>query len=142
MHGGNGKQKGNHETKPVPLSHTFVPISIIQTIKECTVDMDSDTWNAYHIISNRARAVCYSVRQQLFRLRAEHTVNSLISTATSQLDAMMDLKVDFIFMFMDSRVLHKQGKEREGDCALCGTVVMVWCCRSSLLFHAERSVRT
>lgn len=61
--------------------------------------MDSDTWNAYHIISNRARAVCYSVRQQLFRLRAEHTVNALLSTATSQLDAMEDLKVDFMLVW-------------------------------------------
>lgn len=54
--------------------------------------MDSDTWNAYHIVSNRARSVCYATRQQLFRRRAEHTVNTLISTATSQLDAMKDLK--------------------------------------------------
>lgn len=87
-----------------PLSYFFVfwggLILIIQTLQECTADMDADTWNAYHIISNRARAVCYSVRQQLFRLRAEHTVNALISTATSQLDAMKDLKVDFMLMFM------------------------------------------
>ncbi|XP_069009070.1 protein brambleberry [Embiotoca jacksoni] len=62
------------------------------TIKECTADMDSDTWNAYHIVSNRARSVCYATRQQLFRRRAEHTVNALISTATSQLDAMKDLQ--------------------------------------------------
>ncbi|XP_029286133.1 protein brambleberry isoform X2 [Cottoperca gobio] len=62
------------------------------TIKECTADMDSDTWNAYHIVSNRARSVCYATRQQLFRRRAEHTVNALISTATSQLDAMKGLK--------------------------------------------------
>ncbi|KAM4628855.1 protein brambleberry [Polymixia lowei] len=62
------------------------------TIKQCTADMDSDTWNAYHIVSNRARSVCYATRQQHFRRRAEHTVNALISTATSQLDAMRDLK--------------------------------------------------
>ncbi|KAM9364902.1 protein brambleberry [Pholidichthys leucotaenia] len=62
------------------------------TIKECTAEMDSDTWNAYHIVSNRARAVCYATRQQLFRRRAEYTVNALISTTTSQLIAMKDLK--------------------------------------------------
>ncbi|XP_030621146.1 protein brambleberry [Chanos chanos] len=62
------------------------------SIKECTADMDSDTWNAYHIVSNRARSVCYATRQQHFRRRAEQTVNALISTATSQLDAMKDLK--------------------------------------------------
>lgn len=92
--------------KPLSYIYFFGPILIIQTIKECTADMDSDTWNAYHIISNRARAVCYSVRQQLFRLRAEHTVNALISTATSQLDAMKDLKVDFMLMFMCGRQGH------------------------------------
>ncbi|CAJ1061187.1 protein brambleberry [Xyrichtys novacula] len=68
------------------------PCTEEMTIKECTADMDSDTWNAYHIVSNRARSVCYATRQQLFRRRAEHTVNALISTATSQLDAMKDLK--------------------------------------------------
>ncbi|XP_068174954.1 protein brambleberry isoform X2 [Antennarius striatus] len=62
------------------------------TLKQCTAEMDSDTWNAYHIISNRARSVCYAVRQQLFRRRAEQTVNALISTATSQLSTMKDLK--------------------------------------------------
>lgn len=70
-----------------------------QSIKECTADMDSDTWNAYHIVSNRARSVCYATRQQLFRRRAEHTVNALISTATSQLDAMKDLKVELAAPF-------------------------------------------
>ncbi|XP_047230963.1 protein brambleberry isoform X2 [Girardinichthys multiradiatus] len=69
------------------------PCTEEMTIKECTADMDPDTWNAYHIVSNRARSVCYATRQQLFRRRAELTVNSLISTATSQLDAMKDLKV-------------------------------------------------
>uniref|UniRef100_A0A665T2Z4 Brambleberry n=1 Tax=Echeneis naucrates TaxID=173247 RepID=A0A665T2Z4_ECHNA len=64
----------------------------MMSIKECTADMDSDTWNAYHIVSNRARSVCYASRQHLFRRRAEQTVNALISTATSQLDAMKDLK--------------------------------------------------
>uniref|UniRef100_A0AAV2KZ45 Protein brambleberry n=1 Tax=Knipowitschia caucasica TaxID=637954 RepID=A0AAV2KZ45_KNICA len=61
-------------------------------IKECTASMDPDTWNAYHIVSNRARSVCYATRQMLFRRRAENTVNALISTASTQLDAMKDLK--------------------------------------------------
>lgn len=65
-----------------------------QTISACTADMDPDTWNAYHIVSNRARSVCYATRQQLFRRRAELMVNALISTAASQLDAMKDLKVE------------------------------------------------
>ncbi|XP_017284602.1 protein brambleberry [Kryptolebias marmoratus] len=68
------------------------PCTEEMTIKECTADMDPDTWNAYHIVSNRARSVCYATRQQLFRRRAELTVNALISTATSQLGAMKELK--------------------------------------------------
>ncbi|XP_077439591.1 protein brambleberry isoform X2 [Vanacampus margaritifer] len=62
------------------------------SIKDCTSNMDSDTWNAYHIVSNRARAVCYVTRQQLFRRRAEHTVNMLMAAGASQLSAMEDLK--------------------------------------------------
>uniref|UniRef100_A0A8C6TFA9 Brambleberry n=1 Tax=Neogobius melanostomus TaxID=47308 RepID=A0A8C6TFA9_9GOBI len=68
------------------------PCTEKMTLRECTATMDPDTWNAYHIVSNRARSVCYATRQMLFRRRAEHTVNALISTATSQLDAMKDLK--------------------------------------------------
>ncbi|XP_061154354.1 protein brambleberry isoform X2 [Syngnathus typhle] len=71
---------------------TTYPCTQHMSIKECTAAMDPDTWNAYHIVSNRARAVCYASRQQLFRLRAEHTINMLISTAASQLAAMEDLK--------------------------------------------------
>nr|XP_060628765.1 protein brambleberry-like [Anolis sagrei ordinatus] len=62
------------------------------TLAECTAEMDPDTWNAYHIVSNRARAVCYATRQMQFKLRAEHTVNALVSTAAGQLEAMEILK--------------------------------------------------
>ncbi|XP_063156073.1 protein brambleberry-like [Candoia aspera] len=62
------------------------------TLAECTAGMDPDTWNAYHIVSNRARAVCYATRQMQFKRRAEHTVNALVSTAVSQLEAMKILK--------------------------------------------------
>ncbi|KAF7647956.1 hypothetical protein LDENG_00164290, partial [Lucifuga dentata] len=68
------------------------PCTEEMTIKQCTADMDLDTWNAYHIVSNRARSVCYATRQQLFRRRAEHMVNALVSTAASQLDTMKNLK--------------------------------------------------
>lgn len=64
-----------------------------QTLAECTADMDPDTWNAYHIVSNRARAVCYSTRQMQFKRRTEHTVNTLVSAAVNQLEAMRLLKV-------------------------------------------------
>ncbi|CAL8237999.1 unnamed protein product [Boreogadus saida] len=68
------------------------PCSEEMSIKECTAEMDSDTWNAYHIVSNRVRSVCYGTRQLHFRRKAEMTVNALISTASSQLDAMNELK--------------------------------------------------
>ncbi|XP_028660096.1 protein brambleberry [Erpetoichthys calabaricus] len=62
------------------------------TLKQCTAEMDPDTWNAYHIVSNRARSVCYATRHLQFRKKTEMTVNSLISTATNQLDTMKALK--------------------------------------------------
>lgn len=83
---------------------------MFQTIKECTADMDPDTWNAYHIVSNRARSVCYATRQQLFRRRAEQTVNALISTATSQLASMTHLKVGFHRLFFVSCARDARGE--------------------------------
>ncbi|XP_072266649.1 protein brambleberry-like [Pyxicephalus adspersus] len=62
------------------------------TLAECTSPMDADTWNAYHIVSNRARSVCYATRQLHFRRRTELTVNTLVHTAMSQLEAMKILK--------------------------------------------------
>ncbi|XP_053101637.1 protein brambleberry-like isoform X2 [Hemicordylus capensis] len=66
--------------------------TVDMSLAECTAEMDPDTWNAYHIVSNRARAVCYATRQMQFKRRTEHTVNALVSTAVSQLEAMQMLK--------------------------------------------------
>ena len=68
----------------------------MQMIKECTQDMDATTWNAYQIVSNRVRAICYTARQQQFRMKAEHTVNKLVNTAQSQLEIMKYLEVIYL----------------------------------------------
>ncbi|XP_063777203.1 protein brambleberry-like isoform X2 [Pseudophryne corroboree] len=68
------------------------PCTEDMTLAECTAPMDPDTWNAYHIVSNRARSVCYAARQLHFRRRTELTVNTLVSTAMGQLEAMKMLK--------------------------------------------------
>ncbi|XP_048474108.1 nicotinate phosphoribosyltransferase [Rhincodon typus] len=68
------------------------PCTADMTLAECTEAMDPDTWNAYHIVSNRARSVCYATRQQDFKKRTEMTVNSLVASASSQLEAMKMLK--------------------------------------------------
>ncbi|XP_074841686.1 protein brambleberry-like isoform X2 [Carettochelys insculpta] len=68
------------------------PCTADMSLAECTANMDPDTWNAYHIVSNRARAVCYSTRQIQFKRRTEHMVNTLVSAAVSQLEAMRLLK--------------------------------------------------
>ncbi len=65
----------------------------MQTLKECTSGMDSDTWNAYHIMSNRARSVCYASRQQQFRALTQMTVNRLMASTSEQLDFIQELKV-------------------------------------------------
>lgn len=61
------------------------PCSDEMTIKDCTIEMDSDTWTSYHIMSNRAKAVCYMIRQTQFRGLAEHTVNRLMDATKDQL---------------------------------------------------------
>ncbi|KAL7302784.1 hypothetical protein TKK_0004825 [Trichogramma kaykai] len=62
------------------------------TIKECTSDMDADTWNAYHLMSNRARAVCYASRSNQFRALTEITVNRLMQSAHNQIKTLDSLK--------------------------------------------------
>lgn len=56
--------------------------------------MDSETWNAYHTINNRARAVCYATRQVQFRALSEMTVNKLMTSALKQLETMDNLEVN------------------------------------------------
>lgn len=61
------------------------PCTDEMSIKDCTTDMDPDTWTSYHLMSNRVRAVCYTIRQAQFRGLAEQTVNKLMDNARSQL---------------------------------------------------------
>lgn len=55
--------------------------------------MDPDTWNAYHLMSNRARAVCYAARSHQFRALTELTVNKLMQSAHTQIQTLETLKV-------------------------------------------------
>lgn len=59
-------------------------------------------WNAYHLMSNRARAVCYAARSTQFRALTELTVNKLMQSAHSQIEALSSLKVSYhhIFYFL------------------------------------------
>lgn len=59
--------------------------SVSQTLAECTAGMDPAVWNAYHIVSNRARSVCYATRQQQFRKQTEYVVNQLSSSTLQQM---------------------------------------------------------
>ncbi|XP_015180889.1 PREDICTED: protein brambleberry-like [Polistes dominula] len=68
------------------------PCSEEMSLKQCTTDMDTDTWNAYHLMSNRARAVCYAARSTQFRALTELTVNKLMQTAHSQIKTLISLK--------------------------------------------------
>ncbi|ESO09402.1 hypothetical protein HELRODRAFT_190484 [Helobdella robusta] len=62
------------------------------SIGECTKEMDSTLWNSYQIVSNRARAVCYQIRQQQFRFKTELTVNKLVQTSEEQLRNMREME--------------------------------------------------
>lgn len=68
-------------------------IFFFQSLKQCTTDMDPDMWNAYHLMSNRARAVCYAARSTQFRALTELTVNKLMQTAHTQIKTLSSLKV-------------------------------------------------
>lgn len=57
----------------------------VQTLADCTSAMDPTVWNAYHIVSNRARSVCYATRQQQFRKQTEYVVNQLSSSTLQQM---------------------------------------------------------
>jgi len=63
--------------------------------------MDADMWNAYHLMSNRARAVCYAARSTQFRALTELTVNKLMQSAHSQIETLQSLKVSYIYMFVN-----------------------------------------
>lgn len=45
-------------------------------------------WNAYHMMNNRARAVCLAARRAQFQALSEMTVNKLMSTAHDQINRM------------------------------------------------------
>ncbi|KAL3862487.1 hypothetical protein ACJMK2_008448 [Sinanodonta woodiana] len=62
------------------------------TLADCTRSMDATTWNTYHIISNRARALCYATQQQQFKKITELTVGQLMSTAHQQLKTMNEMQ--------------------------------------------------
>ena len=66
--------------------------------------MDSDTWNAYHIISNRARSICYSMRQTEFRMQAEKTVNHLANAALENVNMLKNLAVRISVVFNKGQV--------------------------------------
>lgn len=61
--------------------------------------MDSNTWNSYHIISNRARSICYATRQQQFRMKTEFTVNQLAHQAENHMELMDNLQVRKRFLY-------------------------------------------
>jgi hypothetical protein len=50
-------------------------------------------WNAYHLMKNRDRAICYAARKQQFQALSEMTVNKLMDSIQGQLRAMDSLKV-------------------------------------------------
>ncbi|XP_075539656.1 protein brambleberry-like [Dermacentor variabilis] len=68
------------------------PCTDEMSLRQCTQGMDQHTWNTYHLISNRARAVCYSTRQQQFYAKTEMTVNKLVWTTDQQVKAMDQLE--------------------------------------------------
>ncbi|KAL0278684.1 UNVERIFIED_CONTAM: hypothetical protein PYX00_000435 [Menopon gallinae] len=61
------------------------PCTDSMTLKQCTEKMDGTMWNAYHMMNNRARAVCLLARRAQFQALTEMTVNKLTSAAQDQI---------------------------------------------------------
>ncbi|OAD55968.1 hypothetical protein WN48_04093 [Eufriesea mexicana] len=68
------------------------PCTDEMTLKQCTTEMDADMWNAYHLMSNRARAVCYVARSTQFRALTELSVNKLMQTVHTQIKTLGSLQ--------------------------------------------------
>ena len=56
--------------------------------------MDPTTWNAYQIVSNRARSICYATRQDQFRIQSEMSVNKLLYSTRDQIKSIKGLQVN------------------------------------------------
>nr|CAD7440868.1 unnamed protein product [Timema bartmani] len=78
------------------VSHLMAKVRRLEvlyhTLKECTSPMDAIMWNTYHLMNNRALAVCHSVKNMQFRALNEMTVNKLMTAAHDQLASMESLK--------------------------------------------------
>lgn len=62
------------------------------SLKQCTENMNSDTWNSYLSVMNSAKAVCQIVRNEQFRGLTEIAVNKLMKTTLEQIEIMEQLK--------------------------------------------------
>ncbi|XP_046397645.1 protein brambleberry-like isoform X2 [Ischnura elegans] len=61
-------------------------------LEECTKDMAAEMWNSYRVMLEKARALCFSVRQQLFKALTEMVVNKLMDSSQDQLRSMRILQ--------------------------------------------------
>lgn len=69
--------------------------------------MDGPTWNAYQIVGNRARAMCYATQQDQFRRLTEMAVHELVAAADDQLE---NLKQMMVKLEMICHMLNKKNK--------------------------------
>lgn len=69
--------------------------------------MDGPTWNAYQIVGNRARAMCYATQQDQFRRLTEMAVHELVAAADDQLE---NLKQMMVKLEMICHLLNKKNR--------------------------------
>lgn len=67
--------------------------------------MDGPTWNAYQIVGNRARAMCYATQQDQFRRLTEMAVHELVAAADDQLENLkqMMVKIEMICHLLNKK---------------------------------------
>lgn len=69
--------------------------------------MDGPTWNAYQIVGNRARAMCYATQQDQFRRLTEMAVHELVAAADDQLENLkqMMVKLEMICCMLNNKIV-------------------------------------
>eukprot|EP00051_Salpingoeca_urceolata_P034292 m.504464 g.504464 ORF g.504464 m.504464 type:complete len:508 (+) comp74956_c0_seq1:132-1655(+) len=61
------------------------------TLRECTSEMSPVAWNAYLLMSNRARHVCITQQQHMWRRLAQGTITDLTKTAHTTAQALDEI---------------------------------------------------
>ncbi|XP_071451693.1 protein brambleberry-like isoform X2 [Hetaerina americana] len=85
-------------------------------LDDCTRNINGEMWNSYRVMLEKARALCFSVRQQLFKALTEMVVNKLMDSSQDQLRSMRVLQEG------QKMMMEQQGTLREAQDAVSASL--------------------